>query len=504
MTTIFLTGATGLLGHYTAAQLLARQDVRLRLLVSPPLDKSRERLRQLLAELGVDLNADAIRDRIDFVAGRLPDDVSADDLCDVDVVVHAAASTRFHSNKDGEPNRTNVLGTVRLLDLVAKAGVPDFILVSTAFAGGVTGTALAEAPLGECAPNANDYETSKWLAENAVLAWGAIRRRVAIMRLPILIGDVATGRATTFGGIYVLARAVELLAQAAERDPNLDRHHIPLRIMGRPEAPLNVAPVCWASRRLADIVLCDAVAPPVVNLVNPHPPTTFEIKSWLESIFDLAGGVFTDRIWPWTDATPLEEVFYSAGDPVHAYFHRAISFETNYLSAIGETRPLVDRSHFDRCMQYAIKNRWGRRRNSTAQNMGVSGQTFEPAWYFESFMRSRLPHSTVSRIEGLSAVVRYVIADLENGEWVCRYEGGRLTELHRGPNTLVEDFGFRVERRVFESIVTGRRSLQSAYYDGHAEMFGDTLKAMKMVPIMDAFLREHVVAPRQLQVHNAP
>ena len=46
---VFLTGASGFLGHYLLAELLTRPQVRCRVLLRPPVSASSARLQQLLA-----------------------------------------------------------------------------------------------------------------------------------------------------------------------------------------------------------------------------------------------------------------------------------------------------------------------------------------------------------------------------------------------------------------------------------------------------------------------
>ncbi|MCA9255110.1 MAG: SDR family oxidoreductase [Phycisphaerales bacterium] len=488
MRTVFLTGATGFLGHYVLRDLLRQDHVRVRVLLSPRLQKSQARLTRLLDEIGLDLDAAVTSQRVEFVEGRLPDGLDDDSLRGVHTILHVAASTRFRSNREGDPARSNVEGTAALLDAARIAGVQRFVFVSTAYVGGLTSGCLPEAPAPACALDANDYERSKFEAEERVLGWTAPDRQVRIVRPSILIGDEENGRATSFGGIYTLARAVELLARAAEQDASIDRRAIPLRIVGSPKAFVNVAPVCWASRHLTRIALTDAPMGGVINLVNPSPPTSDDVRRWLEEVFDVGGGRFTRETWPWTDASAWEDAFYAAGEQVRAYLGRDVTFETTYLASIGESHPLVDATQFERAVRFARDARWGR---SSSRAESAEHSHFDPARYFEEFVPSRLPQSSVASIRSFSAIVRYVIEGLRNGEWVCRYNAGRLIETHRGPNTLSEDFGFRIQRDAFEHLVTGRKSLQSAYFQAEAEIFGNTLMALKMTPIIDTFIREH-------------
>lgn len=486
---ILLTGASGLLGHYVLAELVRKRSARCRAILSPPFDQSRARLAGLLAELKIEID-DALRDGLlQLVAGRLPEQLEPDHLRGCDRILHLAASTDFHASPDGEPFRTNVNGTRALLRASRSAGVRGFMLVSTAYVGGLRDARVAEVVPDSPHPDANDYEKSKWLAEREAVESAVGGPELLICRPSILIGDQSIGRTTHFGGAYILARAVELLSRAVEDDAELHRHDVPLRIMGSASATLNIAPVCWTARHVANLALQDGWSCRVTNLVNPAPPTCGQVKQWLESFFDLRGGSFTDQRWPWQNPSRCEEAFYAAGEFVHAYFRRSVEFETRYLDSIGEHDPLTNESHFHRCIDFARKRDWGRRKPAARTSRPI----VDPAWYFEDFMVHRLPHSRLTRLHTFTAVVRYVIRNRPQADWTCTYQGGRLVSIDRTPPTANAQFGFSIDSDAFDRVVRGQQSLQASYFAGQAEMFGDVLQAAKMVPVIDTFLKQFPV-----------
>lgn len=487
--TLFLTGATGFLGHYLLAELLARPGVVCRVLLRPPEERSRARLMSLLDDLNVCATCALQTGRLQPLFGHLPEALPADALADVDQVVHAAASTKFRSTPDGEPHRTNVEGTRALLDAADAAGVRRFTLVSTAYVGGRTHGLVPQRLLETCCDNANDYERSKWQAERDVWRWTNANRIVTICRPSILIGDRTTGRTTSFGGVYLLARAISLMARAVLEDGHTDRRAVPLRIMGDPDACLNLVPVCVAARKIAAAVLNPADVSGIINVVNPHPPTSREIKRWLERLFAISGGRFTASVWPWPDPSRFEEAFYAAGDVIRDYFRRNIEFEHGPTDAERPFVRWVDQEQFAKCIRYAQSKNWRLERHAEF-GPAVEGVMCEPDWYFTDFVARRAPHSTIAQVHTLTAAVRFIVTGKGGGEWTCRYDRGRLAEIRRGPNGLREDFGFRVRREAFDRIIEGARTVQSAYFNGDVDIVGDTLMAMKMVPIIETFLRE--------------
>ena len=488
---ILLTGATGFLGHYVLAEILARKEVACRLLVRMSPDAAKSRLSALVAPLGVNLRAHLASGRVEVVAGRLPEEIGGDALAGVDQIIHAAASTSFRRQGD-EPYRSNVDGTQALLDAAKRADIRRFCFISTAYVGGMSHGQVPETLIDVPCPTANDYEKSKLLAEMLVWNWADGGRSATIVRPSILIGDRQTGRATSFGGIYLLARTVELLARAVAQDRTVNRYCIPLRIMGDPRVRPNLIPVCWAAKRIVEIALEHEKSVRVHNLVNPDPPTSAEIKAWLEDFFDLAGGVFTPLVWPWVAPSSFEEGFYASGQSVLEYFRRDLSFDPRYQFCNKSDDPLVDKAHFFNCVQYACSNNWGRA-SSTSPKPSRFPRFLDTAWYFEKFLTQKLPQSKASQVSGLTAVVRFVVEGLHGGAWTCCYEHGRLVEIRSGTTPLQEHFGFRVQKQAFDRIVRGESRLQDAYFAGEANIIGNVLTAMKMVPVMEMFLEEFPV-----------
>ena len=486
---IFLTGGTGLLGSYILKALLQRPNVRCRLLVRPPLSTSQNRLASLLAVFDMSLDKLIADGRVRLVEGELPGRIDPSELAGANQVIHAAARTTFEADHRGEPRMTNLDGTQSLLQAARRADVKHFLFVSTAYVCGDRRGCVSETVASEEPVFCNDYEYSKWHAEQLVRSWADAGRIATICRPSILIGDRAIGRTTRMGGLYVLIRATDVLARAVADDDSIDRHRVPLKLVGRANATVNVVPVCWAADRIASVALDPALHGLVHHVTNPHAPAHVDIKTWLEEYFDIAGAAYTESSWPWENPTSYEEAFYSISNPMQDYFKHNLHFESRLNDIEENGKPLVDRDHFFHCIRYAQETGWGRGRTkpgaSTAQP-----ERFDPRWYFEEFVPERLPHSKVARIAALTTVVRFIVEGERDQEWTYRFEGGRLMEFRRGPNALAEEFGYRIARADLQDIAAGNKTLQSEFFNGRAEMFGNVLQAMKMAPIIQSFLGE--------------
>jgi nucleoside-diphosphate-sugar epimerase len=153
---VAVTGATGYTGGRVAAALLARGD-EVQALVRPGSPATR------LASCGARL-----------VTGDLRDLDSLRRLCDgADAVVHVAAVYRTVGHPDSYYRDINVLGTERLLEAAAAAGVRRFVHTSTV---GVHGD-VAVPPADESSPLSpgDIYQATKAEAETRALAFGARR-----------------------------------------------------------------------------------------------------------------------------------------------------------------------------------------------------------------------------------------------------------------------------------------------------------------------------------------
>ncbi len=490
---VFLTGATGFLGHYLLAELLTHPHVRCRVLLRPPVSDSSVRLERLLADLGLNLSELIADGRVVPVEGVLPDSLKRSDVSGVDLVLHAAGNTTFHANGSNGLETTNIEGTRGLLSLAAEAKIRRFVFVSTAYVCGEQAGHLPESFFDRLPPVRNDYERSKWEAERLVRDWGERSGVATICRPSILFGDSRTGRASAMKGLYLVAKATEILARAMDDNRDTDRHEIALRILGCRDATCNVVPIDWAARQMTDIALNPATESSVHHVTNPDPPTHQEVKGWLEEYFDIAGGRFSDETWPLTDANHYEELFYALGNVCLDYFRNGLTFESRCAADLPPGRRLIDGASFARCMKYAQATNWCRT-PLVEHDLPPQASRLDPAWYFESFLPEAVPCSVVAKVEALTAVVQYTITGPVGGSWVSRFDRGLLTETHAMPTALKPEFEYRLSYEDLVEVVSCRKPLQDVFFHGSAEMFGDVERALKMVPIIGEFLKEFPVA----------
>ena len=131
-------------------------------------------------------------------------------------ILHNAASLTFHADSpDGEPWRSNLHGTQYLLEFARQTGIREFHHVSTAYVCGLRQDVVLENELDVGQKHGNDYEVSKFQAEQFVRGADFLDS-VTVYRPAIILGDSQTGYSTTFHGFYVPLKLVStLLSRAA-------------------------------------------------------------------------------------------------------------------------------------------------------------------------------------------------------------------------------------------------------------------------------------------------
>ncbi|WP_373234570.1 SDR family oxidoreductase [Mycobacterium marinum] len=200
--TTVLTGADGYVGHKIAAKLLECTDDRLVLGVradsSAELSTKRTRLRGLLG------SAHDRRTTIVRADLRDSDPFGGLDTAGVTTVVHAAAVTRFNVERD-LARRANLEGTARVCEFASRcASLGRLAVISTLYSAGKHQGRIAEAPLDD-AGFVNNYEWSKWAAEQHALATCA-DLPLTILRLPTIIADDVAGMVGQYNAFHNTAK----------------------------------------------------------------------------------------------------------------------------------------------------------------------------------------------------------------------------------------------------------------------------------------------------------
>lgn len=495
---VLVTGATGFIGHYLLTELIVK-GLPCAVLLRPPVEDASGRLAVLLKDLGHDLDRLLESGQVVIIEGDLC--AGLPDLAGLQIgsIVHTAASTRFDSDPVGEPRRTNVTGTIALLRWAQASGINDFHLVSSAYRCGVAEGLVQEMLGGRTPKYHNTYERTKWQAERACAKWAdaAHGRTLTVYRPSVVVGEYGNGRSTKFSGFYLSARATQMLAEQYDRESGTgDRHRVALRVRGRSHDRQNIVPVDYVAAMIAHGIVDTSFHGGVYHLTHPDPPTNGQIKRAVELKYDLAGGRFVD---PYTfDPSVMNEkerLFYEVSRPIEHYFVDTPAFERDAADRLEEAAglvcPLYDENALDRLLDYAQQCRWGRGAISPAQ--GASSVEDDQLYdtYFMSYLPEHVSRSKIARMTGLSVTMRFILEDVPHGQWVCRFERGLLTAVHRGENTFAEDFSYQTRSDVFWRAIGGGVHPQEVFLERKATVTGDTEKALKMAMILHGFNKEY-------------
>jgi nucleoside-diphosphate-sugar epimerase len=244
---------------------------------------------------------------------------------------------KFEDRPDAKVFETNVEGTRNLLQAASRLSIPEFHLVSTAYVAGDRKT-FSEMDR-DCGQRLrNDYEVSKLLAERMVSGWPDGTH--TIYRPSILVGGNTTADDCPRSGFYAVRTVFDLLRHSMARrfsaHPELERAgvlfdqrdvlQLPLHVECTVDSTLNLVPVDWAARQMAQLLLKPA-ANKTFHLVHPTPPRARWVLEQSLKIMEICGVRFDP-------VPPRREV---ALQRLQAYLDRNLKVFKPYLTQ-GDTR----------------------------------------------------------------------------------------------------------------------------------------------------------------------
>ena len=492
-----LTGATGFIGHYVLAQLLERGE-RCTVLLRGPVAKSVARLQALIEPLGIDLEQQVARGRLSFVEGELgagrPPELSGKS---VQRIVHCAGLTRLDDADPQQTRRVNYQGALELLRVAEQHAVRELHLVSTAYRCGRTAQTAYEDDAVPVSFN-NPYERSKWDAECAWRVWARQNRAtVTVYRPSIVVGDRKAGRVTRLAGVYLVARAVKMLADAAEGDPAIAERRVSVALAGRPDCMQNLVPVDYVAQMIAHAVADPRWHGRHYHLTHPSPPSNAQVKQAIEQAFSLFGGY-------WSGDGPVSETqrsFEQATAALRPYLEHQPRFDRREADELERAAGLACPRYSERelidLFRAADRAGWGKRRGAPAP---VRESLDDYDHYFFRFLPERLSASRVAQATAASCVMRFVLTDLAGADWTCRFVRGLLARAERTTpdQSPPADFTYQTTSELFWTALRGQADPQAVFLDGSAIVQGNLEQAMKMSVILREFNREFPCTRDQL------
>ena len=293
---ILLTGATGLVGRYLLRDLLLRKERVVVIARSTPRLDARQRVEAIMQhweqELGISLPRPLVIEG-DICAANLG--MSQENAKWVSAncreIVHNAAILQFEAaDREDEPFRTNLNGTKNVLEFASRLEIPDFHYVSTAYVCGKADDTVLEHQLDVGQELRNDYEQSKFEAEQLVRAATGFRN-VTVFRPAVIIGDSETGYTSTYHGLFLYLRLISMLVPLQQPDEN-GKRATPIQLPMSGDEPRNLVPVDWVAAVIAHVVCTPAAHGRTFHLTPQKCTTASQVIDSCCNYFNSEGVVY--------------------------------------------------------------------------------------------------------------------------------------------------------------------------------------------------------------------
>ena len=367
-----LTGATGLLGRYLLRDLLVK-GVRMAVLVRPKArSKARQRIEDILqmweSELGQRLPRPVLLtgDVCEPNLGLQPGQVQWVGRC-CDQIIHSAAVLSFHgASRASEPWRTNLGGTRNVLAFAKQCDISKLHHVSTAYVCGEQDQLVSENQLDVGQEFRNDYEQSKFEAEQLVHQADGFESKT-IYRPAVIVGDSETGYTSTYHGLFLYLRLMAMLVPHQQRDEN-GIINTPIKLPYNGDEPRNLVPIDWASRAIAHLVCTPEAHGQTYHLTPDQCTCPREVIESCYEYFHSDGVEFCgpDAACP-PETEFAQKLFESTG--IYASYETSDPvFDKSNLNKFAGHLPCppIDRDMIFKFLDFGDQQNWGKKKQRSA------------------------------------------------------------------------------------------------------------------------------------------
>lgn len=479
-----LTGATGLLGRYVLRGLLLR-DLPVAVVVRPSKFASAiERVEAVLGHWEAELGRSLPRPVV--LEGELCQENLGLDAAGVGwlrehcpSVLHCAASMVFREDKRGEPFRTNVEGTRRLVELCRTAGIRQFHHVSTAYVCGLRTGRVLETELDLGQELGNVYEKSKLAAETIVRQ--ADHFDCATFYRPAsIVGDSSSGYVTSYHGFYL---PLQLACAMAGRIPPEQMNQRFLAALGLSgHEGKNFVPVDWVAEALVRLVTTPELHGATYHLASPEPVTV--------ELFQRVVQEAIRRYWPRPtaqtaspdDLAAYEGLFQQYMAIYRSHWRNDPVFDlTGTYAALPDLPcPTMDFDLLMRVARYPVANNFAPHKREAVR------QRFDVRAHLARWRREGSSPPGNGRGERLDAV-DLEVAGPGGGQWQLWTDGTRLLAAEPGLDGRAAA-GCYLHADTFAALAAGRTSLERSIATGRIVLHGRADRAALVPPILQQLL----------------
>jgi nucleoside-diphosphate-sugar epimerase len=279
-------------------------------------------------------------------------------------ILHNAASLVFAcKDRSKDPWLSNPKGTAHVLDLCRQVGLGQFHYVSTAYVCGLRTGLIREDEFDQGQAFRNDYEHSKFEAEQLVRAAGHLDQ-VTVYRPAIIVGDSRSGYTTTYHGLYAYLYFGYLYTRLKPPDPD-GRVHADLRLNVTGDEWRNLVSVDWVSAVTAHVYQHPELHGRTYHLTPLQPVTARELETAVTRGFNIYGPVFAgpDALRN-GNLNDVEKMFYDYVAQYQPYWNEEPRFDGSNTQAAAPQLPCppIDAACLERLIDFAVRDQWGKGR----------------------------------------------------------------------------------------------------------------------------------------------
>ena len=281
-----------------------------------------------------------------------------------DKIIHNAAILEFFGkDRKREPWKTNLGGTQNVLDVCKEVNLTDMHYVSTAYVAGMQDQPVMEESLEAGQEFRNDYEQSKYEAEQLVRAADFLTQ-TTIYRPAVIAGDSNTGYTSTYHGLYLYFRLMAVLIPELPLGENGMRH-TPVKLDMTGNERRNIVPVEWISEVITRLFENPEAHGKTFHLAPEEPMTSGQVVRWSSEYYKSEGVEFCGDD-PDFVVDEQEEEFANMLIPqlvtYKAYEKTDNTYDlTNLKKFVPDLpAPVIDKTIIFRYLDFGENDKWGK------------------------------------------------------------------------------------------------------------------------------------------------
>ncbi len=485
MSLVLLTGATGLLGRYLLRDLFAAGHAVAVVARSSRQESAVDRIEMIMSrwerEAGRSLPRPIVMEGDLSLPGLGLSPANRSILREQSPrVIHSAASLEFRDTEDGEPTRTNLQGTLHLLELFGDLQVPELHHISTAYVAGMRSGRVFENELDVGQTLCNSYEISKVAAEKLVRASGI--PSITVYRPSIIVGDSQTGYTTTYHGFYAPFRATHLMATRLDLG-ELDLSVLLSALGLRGQECKNFVPVDWCSAALVRIFDEPDLHGATYHLTTPEP---FPVGKLIDAGREVFGEMFDPAQALDVRLEDLLPYFREQLQTYEEYWRHDPDFDrTNIEAALPDLPcPKLDAERVNMLVRAAAQANFG----WPPERSRPTPQRFSRLFAVNGFQASDA-QVTAGEEVGLQ------ITGVDGGWWRGQFCDVGFTNVRPGVPPQNAPL-IRISAATIDSIGRGEVSVRDALLTGRIVMLGPNLPleaAIRVIHSITTAAHEHLI-----------